>query len=66
MNLDERIAIVDGVRTPFAKAHGALKHVSADDLGAFIVRELLAKSPLNQGQIDEVIMGNVTSAGSCG
>lgn len=54
-----RIAILDGVRTPFCKAGGAMKNLAADDLGAIVVRELLAASGIDGGQIDEVIFGNV-------
>ena len=54
-----RIAILDGVRTPFCKAGGALKDVAADDLGALAVGELLARSPVDPAAIDEVVFGNV-------
>ncbi len=57
--MKERIAIIDGLRTPMGKAGGALKSVSADDLGAFAVRELLARLPIPKEMIDEVILGNV-------
>ena len=39
--MKERIAILDGIRTPFCKAGGALRSVTADDLGALVVKELL-------------------------
>lgn len=55
----ERIAIVDGVRTPFCKANGAFKDIEADDLGAFVVKELLARTGLDPNLIDELIFGNV-------
>jgi acetyl-CoA C-acetyltransferase/acetyl-CoA acyltransferase len=55
----ERIAIVDGVRTPFSKAGGALKDISADDLGAIPVKELLFRLNWNPADLDEVIIGNV-------
>ena len=57
--MKERIAIVDGVRTPFSKAGGALKKISADDLGAIPVKELLFRLNWNPSEIDEVIIGNV-------
>ena len=57
--LKERIAIVDGVRTPFAKAGTKLKNISADDLGAIPMRELMERVPLEYSDIDEVILGNV-------
>jgi acetyl-CoA acetyltransferase family protein len=55
----ERIAIVDGIRTPFSKAGGALKKITADDLGAIPVKELLFRLNWNPADIDEVIIGNV-------
>jgi acetyl-CoA C-acetyltransferase/acetyl-CoA acyltransferase len=54
-----RIAILDGVRTPFCKAGGALKDVAADDLGALVVGELLARGSIDPTAIDEVVFGNV-------
>ena len=41
------------------KAGGALASISADDLGALAVKELLARSPIPKEKIDEVILGNV-------
>lgn len=55
----ERIAIVAGVRSPFGKGGGLLKDLEADDLGAYVVRELLARVPVSPDQVDELIFGNV-------
>ena len=55
----ERIAIIDGLRSPIAKANGKLNNVSADTLGSIITKELVLRSGLNYNQFDEVIMGNV-------
>ncbi|MBT5855913.1 thiolase family protein [bacterium] len=55
----ERIAIVDGIRTPMAKSGTDFASIEADDLGAIPVRELLARTNLNPNEIDEVIIGNV-------
>lgn len=57
--MKERIAVVDGVRTPFCKAGGVFRDWEADDLGAFVVRELLARVALPLEEIDELIFGNV-------
>lgn len=57
--MKERIAIIDGVRTPMGKAGGALASIPADDLGAIAVKELLARLPIEKEKIDEVILGNV-------
>ncbi len=57
--MSERIAIIDGVRTPFCKANGVMKDIEADDLGAIVVRELIAKTGINPDIVDELIFGNV-------
>jgi acetyl-CoA C-acetyltransferase/acetyl-CoA acyltransferase len=53
------IAIVEGVRTPFAKAFGPLASVPAHKLGVVAARGLLQKANLRPEQIDQVIFGNV-------
>jgi len=57
--MNPRIAIIDGIRTPFTKAGGAMKKVQADDLGAVVTEELLVRTGIDPGSIDEVIFGNV-------
>lgn len=57
--MKEKIAIIDGIRTPFCKGGGVLKDLEADDLGAFAVKELLARLSFSSDQIDELIFGNV-------
>src|SRR5688500_3823865 len=54
-----RVAIVEGVRTPFAKSGSAYKDMTSIDLGTIAVRELLARSGVNPADIDEVIYGTV-------
>jgi acetyl-CoA acetyltransferase family protein len=53
-----RAVIVDGVRTPFAKAGTALKDVDAAELGRIAVRELLARTEFDPARLDEVVLGN--------
>ena len=57
------VAIVQALRTPVGNFGGSLKDVSAVDLGALVVREVVARSGLNPGDVDEVIMGNILQAG---
>lgn len=57
--MKERIAIIDGLRSPVAKANGKLNNVSADTLGAIITKELVLRNNLKYEQFDEVIIGNV-------
>lgn len=55
----ERIAIVDGLRTPMSKAGGVFKDVEADELGSKLFRELLMRLPFEMNLFDEIIIGNV-------
>ena len=55
--------IVSAVRTPSGKFLGALKGFKATELGAMVVREAVARAGVKPEQVDEVIMGNVVSAG---
>ena len=57
--MKDRIAIIDGLRSPVAKANGKLNNVGADTLGAIITKELILRNGLEYAQFDEVIMGNV-------
>ncbi|MGL1901529.1 MAG: thiolase family protein [Fibrobacterales bacterium] len=57
--MKERIAIIDGLRTPFCKAGTDFNGTPADDLGAHILKELLERVPIDPHLIDEVIIGNV-------
>jgi len=57
--MKERIAILEGVRTPFCKGGGLFKDLEADDLGAFVVKELLARTSIPKEKIDQVVFGNV-------
>ncbi|TWT78994.1 Acetyl-CoA acetyltransferase [Planctomycetes bacterium CA13] len=59
MNITKPIAIVDGVRTPFAKAFGALGRVPAVELGRIAVSDSIRRCGLTPDAIDEVIIGNV-------
>jgi len=55
----DRIAIVDGLRTPFAKQATAYHGIPAVDLGKMVVSELLARSGLDPQVIDQLVFGQV-------
>ncbi len=55
--------IVSAVRTPTGKFLGGLKSFTAPQLGALVVREAVRRAGIDPGDVDEVIMGNVLSAG---
>ncbi len=55
----DRIAIVSGLRTPFARQGSAFKEVPAVDLGKMVVSELLARTGIDPSLIDQVVFGQV-------
>jgi acetyl-CoA C-acetyltransferase len=58
------IVIVAATRTAIGKFGGALAKIPAPELGAAVIRELLARAKLQPDQISEVILGQVLAAGS--
>ena len=56
--------IVAGVRTAVGSFGGALSEIPASRLGAAVLAELLKRAGLSPGQVDEVIMGQVLTAGA--
>ncbi len=58
------IVIVGAVRTAIGKFGGALAKTPAPELGATVIRALLARANLKPEQISEVILGQVLAAGS--
>ncbi|QYK02695.1 acetyl-CoA C-acyltransferase FadI [Shewanella psychrotolerans] len=55
----DRIAIVMGLRTPFAKQATAFHGVSALDMGKMVVNELLSRSELDPKEIEQLVYGQV-------
>ncbi|MCF2863519.1 acetyl-CoA C-acyltransferase FadI [Pseudoalteromonas sp. Cnat2-41] len=55
----ERIAIVSGLRTPFAKQATAFHHVPALDLGKLVVNEMLERLDFDRKEIDQLVFGQV-------
>ena len=55
----ERLVIIDGVRTPFTRAGTDLAAMGADELGRIAVNALLTRTGLDPGRVDEVIFGCV-------
>ena len=55
--------IVGAVRTPTGKFLGNLASFTAPQLGAIVIKEVVRRSAISPGSIDEVIMGNVVTAG---
>lgn len=55
----ERVAIIAGLRTPFARQLTAYKNLNAIDLGVMVTSELLARTALDPGLIERVVYGQV-------
>jgi len=51
------LALVAGLRTPFCKASGALQGAAAADLATHVLRELIDRTGIAPGDVDEVILG---------
>ena len=56
--------IVAAARTPFGRFGGALKDLPAVDLGALVIREVVARAGIPGAEIDYVFMGMVVQAGA--
>jgi acetyl-CoA acyltransferase len=54
-----RVAVISGVRTPFARAGTALKNLSAIELGKRCVAELLQRTELDGQDVDAIVFGTV-------
>ena len=61
--MQRRSVIVGAKRTPIGAFQGQLSSLSASDLGSFVIKQVLVDTNIQSHQIDEVIMGNVLSAG---
>jgi acetyl-CoA acyltransferase len=58
-NSSSRVAIVRGLRTPFAKSGTNYAHLSALDLGKLVVTELLNRTSIDPKSVQEIVFGNV-------
>ncbi len=63
MSKEHEAVILSAARTPIGKFQGALSSVPAPKLGAIAVQEAVKRAGINPQEIEEVIMGNVVSAG---
>lgn len=57
------VVIASAVRTAVGSFGGSLKDIPAADLGALVIKEALVRAGVKGEQVDEVIMGNVLTAG---
>ncbi len=59
----KEVFIISGARTPIGKLLGGLSSFSASDLGGIAIKEAVKRAGIDKELINEVIMGNVVSAG---
>ena len=59
----KEVVIVAAVRTPIGSYKGSLKNIKADQLGSIVIKEVINRTKINHEDIDEVIMGQVLTAG---
>ena len=58
------IVIAGAVRTPVGAFNGGLSSVSASQLGAVVIKEVLKRARVEPAEVDEVIMGQILTAGA--
>ncbi|WP_404440145.1 acetyl-CoA C-acetyltransferase [Stutzerimonas chloritidismutans] len=60
----QEVVIVAATRTPVGSFQGALANIPAVELGATVIRRLLQQSGIDAADVDEVILGQVLTAGA--
>ena len=60
----KEVVIVSAVRTPIGSYRGSLKKMSSDQLGSLVIKEALKLTKFSSDEVDEVIMGQVLTAGA--
>jgi len=61
--MEEDVVIIDAARTAIGKFEGSLATIPASKLGARVIAALLERTGLDPGQVNEVILGQVLTAG---
>jgi acetyl-CoA C-acetyltransferase len=64
INRFKEVVIVSAIRTPIGTYKGSIKNMKSHQLGSIVIREVLKRSKFNKDEIDEVIMGQVLTAGA--
>ena len=62
--MDSPAVLISACRTPIGAFGGALKDLTAPDLGAIVVREAVARASISKDAVGEVILGCVLQAGA--
>ncbi len=61
--MHEEVVLVSAVRTAIGKFGRAFKDISAQQLGSFVIKEAVKRAGIRLQDVEEVVMGNVISAG---
>jgi len=59
----KKVVIVSAKRTPIGSFMGSLSSFSAGKLGSIVIKDIVEETKIDKNEIDEVIMGNVLTAG---
>src|ERR1051325_2333834 len=59
MQAEREVVVLSGVRTPVGRYGGSLKDISPSDLGAMVTKEAIKRSGLGNGEIGQVVFGNI-------
>ena len=57
------VVIIGAARTPIGSYKGSLKDIKADQLGSIVIKEVINRSKIDKKEINELIMGQVLTAG---
>ncbi|MBD1166670.1 acetyl-CoA C-acetyltransferase [Pelagibacterales bacterium SAG-MED07] len=63
-NKSKEVVIVSAIRTPIGTYKGSLKNMKSYQLGSMVIKEVIKRSKFGKNEIDEVIMGQVLTAGA--
>ncbi len=63
-NKSNQVVVVSAIRTPIGTYKGSLKDIRSDQLGSIVIKKILEESKFSKDEIDEVIMGQVLTAGA--
>ena len=62
-NKFNEVVIIAAARTPIGTYKGSLSAIKADQLGSIVIKEVINRSNIDKEEINEVIMGQVLTAG---
>ena len=63
MASSNEIVIVSAARTPIGNLNGALSSLPSHQLGSIVIGEALKRAEMEAGEVSEVIMGQILTAG---